>query len=95
MTAQAVGSLVEVDIMVRPIESPKRCDTSAPAADNGDLLPGKTVNRSAHCEWCWSAREVGTRPGYESWGNDVARVWRRLEGGREGEGVDEGNVSDA
>lgn len=44
MPSQAVLGLVEVDIVVCPVEGPERRDARAAAADDGYFLPGYMVN---------------------------------------------------
>lgn len=48
MAAQAISRLVEIDIVVRTIQSPQSTNTGRAAANDGDLLPGHPVSRRCH-----------------------------------------------
>ena len=44
MTAESIGGLIEVYIVVSPIEGPKRCYTGRAATDYSDLLPRNPIS---------------------------------------------------
>lgn len=48
MPTETVRGFVEIDIVIRPIESPESCDAGAPAPHDGHLLSGEPVNGVFH-----------------------------------------------